>query len=283
MRAMLTETIRIDGWPCYAAAGDLDWWRASDPTDRALQAAHLWFDGDQLLAFAWPDNDGVDLFTLPRYRALEADMLDWAEEWRRSTGTADAAPLTLKAWSLEEDARRQALLRVRGYERTDLHLIYWLRLLDPPPQFRPISLGYTIRNVKGEGDIESRVAAHRSAFAPSKFTVEKYRRTRSMPGYREDMDIVAVTPDGTVAAFCIIWYDGVTGIGLFEPVGAHADHQQRGLARAVLVEGMRRLVGLGAHSAVVLSTGGRDPSYRLYQSAGFRVLDRNYAWERVIG
>ena len=283
MRELLIESLRITGPPEYGTAGDLDWWRALDAEEHALRASQLWFDGDALVAFVWPSGDNVDLFTLPRFRTLEAEMLAWAEERRRATGPDGDEPLILRAWALEEDARRVALLRERSYECTDLHMIYWLQPLAAPPPARPLATGYVIRNVEGESEAENRAAAHRSAFAPSRLTVEKYRRARSMPGYREDLDIVAVAPDGTIAAFCIIWYDGVNGIGNFEPVGTHADHQQRGLARAVLVEGMRRLVALGAHTAVVLSAGGRDPSYRLYQSAGFRVLDRIYAWKKAVG
>jgi ribosomal protein S18 acetylase RimI-like enzyme len=128
--------------------------------------------------------------------------------------------------------------------------------------------------MQGEHEFPARVAAHRSAFAPSKMTLERYRKLHTLPGYRPEHDLIAVAPDNTIAAFAIIWNDGITGVGVFEPVGTHAEHQQRGLARAILTEGLHRLTAEGCHTAVVLSAGGRDPSYRLYQSAGFRVLDR---------
>lgn len=53
------------------------------------------------------------------------------------------------------------------------------------------------------------VAVHRNAFAPSRMTVEKYRRIMNAPTYRPDLDLVVVAPDGTFAAFCIVWFDEV--------------------------------------------------------------------------
>jgi ribosomal protein S18 acetylase RimI-like enzyme len=281
MRALATETLRISGPPDYATAGDLDWWRAADDDDAALRSTQLWFVGEELVGFAWPDDDNVDILTHPRHRALEPEILSWAEERRAATATG-AKPATLRAWSLESDTQRLELFRERGYTQTETHLLYWTQPLPATMPPRPLPPGYVLRTVQGEEEFAARVAAHRSAFAPSRMTLERYRKARSMPGFHPEHDRVAVAPDGTIAAFCIIWNDGVSGVGVFEPVGTHAEHQQRGLARAVMAEGMRRLTAEGCHTAVVLSAGGRDPSYRLYQSAGFRVLDKLSAFSRQL-
>src|SRR5688572_29176934 len=71
MRDLLTESLRITGPPEYGTASDLDWWRAADDDDAALRSTQLWFEGDELVAFAWPNDDNVDLFTHPRRRDLE--------------------------------------------------------------------------------------------------------------------------------------------------------------------------------------------------------------------
>lgn len=278
MRALLSESLRITGPPEYGTAGDLDWWRASDPQETGLRAAHLWFAGDALVAFLWPEGNRLDMFTHPKHRALEVEMLAWEEQRRSQNPPADGASLSLPV--LESDGRRRDLALSHGYAATDDHYLYWMQPLPATMPARPLPAGYAVRNVQGEPDFAARVAAHRSAFAPSRMTLEKYERTRAMAGYREEHDIIAVAPDGTIAAFCIIWNDGVSGVGAFEPVGTHAEHQQRGLGRAVLAEGLRRLAAEGAHTAVVVSNGGRDASQRLYQSAGFRLLDRIFAYER---
>ncbi len=57
----------------------------------------------------------------------------------------------------------------------------------------------------------SRVDAHRSAFHPSRVTVESYGAVVSTPPYRADLDVVALAPDGTVAAYALAWLDEENG------------------------------------------------------------------------
>jgi ribosomal protein S18 acetylase RimI-like enzyme len=69
--------------------------------------------------------------------------------------------------------------------------------------------------------------------------------------YPRDLDIVAATPDGAIAAFCTMWYDYVTRSAHIEPVGTVPEHQRHGFGRAVLTEGLVRLWSLGATTAMV--------------------------------
>jgi hypothetical protein len=96
-------------------------------------------------------------------------------------------------------------------------------------------LGFdVVERVQGsEEDFASRAAAHRSAFQPSRFRDEVYELVRATPPYRADLDCIAVAPDGSVAAYTLAWLDKKNRVGQFEPVGTHADHQRRGLGRAV--------------------------------------------------
>jgi GNAT superfamily N-acetyltransferase len=78
-----------------------------------------------------------------------------------------------------------------------------------------------------------------------------------MPLYRRDLNIVAIAPDGELAAFCTAWYDDVTRTGHFEPVGTAPEHQRRVLGKAVMCEALRRLKRMGATRAIV---GGYTPA-----------------------
>lgn len=63
----------------------------------------------------------------------------------------------------------------------------------------------------------------------------------------------------------------MNGVGLFEPVATHPDFQRRGLGKAVMAEGFRRMKAAGMRRATL----GFDPdnvaARALYTSLGFRV------------
>jgi GNAT superfamily N-acetyltransferase len=54
-------------------------------------------------------------------------------------------------------------------------------------------------------------------------------------------DLFVHSPDGRGASACTIWFDAVNGVGLFEPVATHPDFQGKGLGKAVMAEGLRRM------------------------------------------
>jgi ribosomal protein S18 acetylase RimI-like enzyme len=285
MRSLLVEIERLEGPQVYCHLGDLDWWRFTEVDPEAAVAdARLWFDGaGALVAFAWPKDEQVDMITHPSHRAVEPEMLTWAEDdYRARVASEEREPFS--AWAYPRDLTREALLTGRGYEQGEDVLILNVRALDIPPPSPDLPPGYHIRSIQGEEDVAARVAVHRSAFHPSRMTVEKHRRVMAAPSYQRDLDLVVVAPDETFAAFCIVWYDAANRLGEFEPVGCHADYRRRGLARAVLFEGMRRIIALGGRTAVVFS-GGREqdaPARALYDAAGFQQAARLQSWTRTL-
>jgi ribosomal protein S18 acetylase RimI-like enzyme len=142
----------------------------------------------------------------------------------------------------------------------------------PFPRLRS---GATVRSVRDDPtDLQARVDLHRGVWAPSKFTLAGYQRLRTKPLYRPDLDLVVETADGELAAYCIVWWDPVTRIGEFEPVGTAERFRGQGYAKAILHEGMRRLREFGATHATVLNAMGERwaPSRALYPSAGFTPI-----------
>jgi ribosomal protein S18 acetylase RimI-like enzyme len=96
------------------------------------------------------------------------------------------------------------------------------------------------------------------------------------PLYRRDLDLVAVAPGGEFASFCTVWFDNVNRMGVFEPVGTAPAHQRRGLGKAVMSEGLRRLKHLGATLATVGSYS--NEAGALYSSLGFTEYDLLERW-----
>jgi ribosomal protein S18 acetylase RimI-like enzyme len=103
------------------------------------------------------------------------------------------------------------------------------------------------------------------------------------PAYVPDHDLVAFDPGGRVAAFCVIWADPDNRVGLFEPVGAHPDFQRRGLGKAVMAEGLRRMRKEGLLSAIVGAEYDNPAALGLYRSLGFRIVNRICTYKKSIG
>jgi ribosomal protein S18 acetylase RimI-like enzyme len=160
-------------------------------------------------------------------------------------------------------------------------MLFFTRSLTDPIPDPVVPDGYAVRPLLGETEYEERVAIHREVWHPSRVTVEAYRRLRAAPGYDPELDLVAVAPDGTFAAYAGLWLDPDNHTGEFEPVGARPAYRRRGLTKAVLLEGLRRLRDRGATLAIVYTPESSEPARRLYESVGFRVVNRWNYWERL--
>lgn len=267
----------------YCSVGDLDWWRWTSEDPQQIREARLWLDEQgEVVGIAWPRAGQVELLVHPDHAGLQDEMLDWYEEVRRRETADSDEPVTAINWPMNRDVERIALLRRRGYQRGETFYCVRSRDLARPIPQPALPEGYQLRHVRGEEDLERRVAVHRDAFAPSRMTVEKHRRVMASATYRPELDLVVEAPDGSFAAYSIAWFDPINRLGVFEPVGCHSAHRRRGLARAVLYEGMRRLKDLGAHTAYVVSLGDEGASARLYDSVGLIELDRTYEWKREL-
>ena len=75
---------------------------------------------------------------------------------------------------------------------------------------------------------------------------------------------MAIAPDGAIAALCTVWFDDVTRSAYIEPVATVPAHQRRGLGKALVTEGLRRVQRMGATVAFV--SGYSPAANALYQS-----------------
>jgi ribosomal protein S18 acetylase RimI-like enzyme len=275
---MLQRLYAEGGPPVYCTVGDLDWWRYTDDDPTSFHHARLWMNGvGEVVGFAWLSGNRLDHVALPGYRDVEPEMVAWAEEQLRTAGEHES----MTAFAYGSHDWRRVQLHALGFEEIGDALSYWHRSLDDVRQ-PGLPDGYTIRHVTSNTDIPERVAAHRDSFASSRMTVAKHRRLVDAPTYRSDLDLVVVAPDGSFAAFCVVWLDVANGHGVFEPVGCRSNHRRLGLSKAVMLEGMRRLQALDATTASVASHPTEVAANRLYASAGFIKIDNCVGWVRPL-
>lgn len=283
MRKLLQAAYAINGPLVYATTGGIDWWRALRDNPKDWSFLRLWWDEkDELGGFAWLGSGHVDLFSHPTRRRVEADMLAWAEQQRREQPAGEDGRRPWRAWALTSDSSRQTLLGRNGYARAADAFACFSYPLEGEVAPTVLPEGFKIRPVAVKDEWKARVELHRQAFDPSRFTAAKYRAARGGPSYRADLDLVVAAPDGTLAAFCILWYDEANRVGEFEPVGCAPQFRRMGLTRALLLEGLRRLRRLGGRFAHVFAAADEEPAVKLYHSVGFKEVDRILAWEKEL-
>jgi GNAT superfamily N-acetyltransferase len=243
----------------------------------------LWELSGRIVAMLNPDGDGEAFFQVhPAYRGeiSVAEMLEVAE--RKLFKTKENGNRELIVWVNADDDSTKALFTEHGYTRSRFLAEHMrLRCLSQPVPDSVPQNGYTVRALGDEGELPARSWLSWRVFHPDepddKYQGwEWYKNVQRIPLYRRDLDIVAVAPDGELAAFCTVWFDDVTRIAVFEPVGTHPNHQKRGLGKAVMSEGLRRAERLGATLATVssYSTG----AHALYNSMGFTEFDLLEPW-----
>jgi GNAT superfamily N-acetyltransferase len=147
-----------------------------------------------------------------------------------------------------------------------------------------VAAGYIVRTLGDVAELPARSLVSWKAFHPDEPDERYegwtwYHNVQRAPLYRRDLDLVAVAPDGELASFCTVWFDDVNRTGVFEPVGTAPAHQRRGLGKAVMCEGLRRLKCLGATLATV---GSYSPEAgALYAAAGFTEYELLERWIKV--
>jgi len=286
---------RQGGPPPGGHPADLAWAMALFPEEREpADLIRVWPDpdGDRVLGWGWLDASGLLDFSispeapasvldeiLSWYEALASDAQGDGPEGLRAEAVAPPA-----AWAFTLDPVVTPRLSERGYEASaDEHgLVHTMRRLEGDGLDSPSSVpaGYRIHAVGDHtDDLERRVEVHRAAFAPSRFTLERYLKARDSPLYRAESDVVVEAPDETFAAFCLGWYDEETGVGELEPVGTHPVHRRKGLASAACLAALLAIAALGGDTAMVYHHAGSGAG-RLYRSLGFEEFGRTLRFER---
>lgn len=283
-RQLSWDVCRFDYWRWHAVT-NIEPYHLED-------VLHFWETSDgRIAALLNPEGNGhAFLHIHPQLRTpgLEEEMISVAEEELAVSTEAGCRKLTV--WTVACDQSRQELLARRGYGKSEIDWPEYMRyqsITGATPDFQPAP-GYTVRGLCGDG-LEQLERCYASGLGFHEGDIQVavnnrndstwYRNIQNAPLYRRDLDIVAIAPDGSIAAFCTVWFDDVSRIGIFEPVATVPAHQRRGLGKAVMSEGMRRLKKMGATKAFVGSYS--VEAGKLYASMGFTAYELNEPWVKL--
>jgi ribosomal protein S18 acetylase RimI-like enzyme len=243
----------------------------------------LWHDDEgKLVGYAVLGEDpSFDCQVLPEYAwsGIETEAMVWAETRLTELRKRDAQRWRghIVSGTRQDNAKRIAFLEQHGFRRGEYAEVNMLRSLDEPIPESTLPTGCQVRAVADAGEISNRAAAQREVWHPwtvGNVSDDDYARFMRLPGYYRDLDVVAVAPDGVIAAYVNGWIDPVNRIGDFGPVGARLAYRRQGLTRAALLEGLRRMKGRGMDRMCISTGVSNTPAIRLYESIGFKIVNK---------
>jgi ribosomal protein S18 acetylase RimI-like enzyme len=275
----------------YAHVGELIWnYFMVDCHLKPQEYIRLWHDPQgKLVGYAMLGEDpSFDWQVHPEYewRGIEDEAMAWLEARLGELRQQDMQQWGGKivSGSRQDNPQRIAFLEGHGFQPGgDFSEVNMLRSLDDPLPETVLPTGCQVRSFAGAGEITNRAGAEREVWYPwtvGNVTDEDYARLMQLPGYDRELDIVAIAPDGVIAAYVNCWLDPLNRIGDFGPVGARLAYRRQGLTRAVLLEGLRRFQAHGMQRACVSTGVNNAPAMRLYESIGFVPENRYLEYVR---
>lgn len=278
MLDLLAQGRQANNGTHYVHRGDLLWWLFYTDTPAEVWQANirLWMEDDRLIGWTLlsPDEQAFDVYALPSLRGdpRQAEMCAQAVE--ELSGLKEIQAL----WIAEQDEVRRRWFEDNGFSLSERYDVHFVRSLAGPLDGPALPEGFSVRSSRRtEADARLRAVASKAAFGSEKPFEEYWPRTWRMmqsPLYVPEHEIFVMSPDGRVAAYCIIWTDEVSRFGHFEPVGTHPDFQRKGLGKCLLFEGLRRLQAEGMTVADVCTNHDNEAAVPFYQSVGFRLKQK---------
>jgi len=274
--ATSADELRLEfATPGVETARDLRLWQAGD--GQLLGFGQPWFH-DQAAdpdSFVW-----YKIHPAARGGELDTQILEWAAERTREVAERRGVQLKLRAVACTTERERIALLESEGFG-VDRYFRLMACPLDgsiPEPRFPD---GFTL--ICGPHDPEAWVQLFNESFIDhwnhTPRTAEEARHWQSDARYQPELNLVALAPDGTPAAFCWCQIDpeqnAISGrndgqIGL---LGTRRGFRSIGLGRAMLLSAMHALRAAGASEARLgVDADSPTGATRLYESAGFRTV-----------
>ncbi len=243
----------------------------------------------------WTDDDGrITGVLIPEYPGgvflqsqrgdveLQREMLSWALAGQSQS--ADNGAQWLEVWIEETDLPLADVARSLGFVPTSHHQIRRHQVLEPMPATLPaLPEGYSVRGIESEADYSRMAALLNAAFGRDFHSESEYRNFATLsPSYRGELEIVVVAPDGSFAAHAGFTAHPTESFVVVEPVCTHPDHQNLGLARVAMTEGLNRCRAIGIRDAFIEAWYSNPVSNHVYQQMGFVTPVSEYIWRREV-
>jgi mycothiol synthase len=257
---------------------------ATGPRDNVC----LWEDTDRnIIAFAIAhlpyNNLYFQIAPQAQNNDIETQIINWGSEHIRAYAKVHGKSMVLDTPCRDTNTERIACLKRHGFVQSEDATLHMERSLAESLPTAQLPTGFTLRHVAGTHEVEEYVAMHRDAFGTENMTVEHRLSIMRNLDYRPELDLIAVAPGGTFAAFCICNINPELNArarrneGEIAVIGTRRAYRGQGLGRAMLLAGLQQLKAHGMTIATLGTASGNKDAQRLYESVGFRTTCK-YLW-----
>jgi mycothiol synthase len=186
-----------------------------------------------------------------------------------------------------DDHHAAALLERHQLVAQDWSILRMARSLAEPVPMPQAPVGFALRAASSQQEMAAATALYQDIFmARSSIVQDRLALSREVNNIRA-LDLIAVAPNGVLAAFCLCLADTHAGAqhdrgeGWIDWLGTHPAFRQRRLGRAILRASLQYLRDLGAGVALLGTASWNAAAQQLFASEGFRLLHhvRWFAWE----
>jgi ribosomal protein S18 acetylase RimI-like enzyme len=254
--------------------------------EKSLDKFGVWEDSGNIVGIAHYEHKlGEAFFEVHAdYISLKPAMLDYAE--KNLYGESGDGRRFIRVWVNDFDQDFTELVMSSGYQKDDTPVRPMSQLKISLP-FRPdITLpeGFQLKSLAEDNNLEKLDRVLYRGFnhgdeppsADREARCKERQKQQSVPGYRKDLNIVIVAPDGQFVAYSGTWIVANHKYAYIEPVCTDPDYRRRGLGKAAVLEGVRRCVELGTRVAYV----GSDQPF--YLSMGFKKIFTCQGWIKYL-
>src|SRR5574339_49052 len=255
------------------------------PSIRAT--TRMWEQDNKIVGFAFVDDYNNLWFETEAGFAsldeLEAEIVGWGVTCMIRRNTELRMENTLDCTCDAGDSHRLRILKKHGFVPGQVRSLQYSRPLNKQIPAYPLPAGFSIRCARGKNEVEGLVALHRAAFGTNHLTVEYRLAMMNAPGYRADLDLVAVTPEDELAAFCVCGLEEHDQtIGYTDPIGTHPSYRRIGLAQALVAAGLTALKNAGARTARLGTSSDNIAMKKLAIQSGFVCVSEKLWFSKAI-
>jgi len=212
---------------------------------------------------------------------FKAELLDYAEENGYQGISRSRGKLIRAVYVNNFDREFEQIVSARGYEKWpefgQPNSVYPLDRKLPAPT---LPEGCRLQSLADENDFRkiNRVLwrGFNHSGEPPEEEIEGRKFVQQAPNFRKDLTIVAVAPNGDYVSYCGMYYVPESRVAMLEPLATDPDYRRMGMARAAVLESMRRVQALGAEVCWV----GSDLPF--YQALGFECKSTLYPWVKIL-